>query len=167
MDRDDVIETLNDLIETCKDGEHGFRASAEHMKDDQIRQNFLRRAEECRIGAAELQALVTSLGGRPDEGGSASAAVHRGWVAVKGRLGGWSDGAILEETERGEDAALARYRKALDEALPPDVRTLVLRQYDGVLRNHAIGRKTTAHARPRAFQLPKTALSCRRSCATL
>ena len=33
MDNDDVISTLNDLIETCKDGEYGYRASAEHLRN--------------------------------------------------------------------------------------------------------------------------------------
>lgn len=147
MDRDDVIDTLNDLIETCKDGEYGFRTSAGHIQSAEIQQNFLRRAEECRTGATELQALVAGLGGKPDEGGSASGAVHRGWVAVKGTLGGYSDKSILEETERGEDTALARYRKALDETLPPEVRTVVERQYEGVKRNHALVRTLRDQAR--------------------
>lgn len=137
MDNDDVIDTLNDLIETCKDGEYGFRTSAEHMRSADVKQTFMRRADECRVGAQELQTLVVQLGGKPDEGGSATGAVHRGWVAVKGTLSGYSDKAILEETERGEDAALARYRSALDEALPPEVRSVVERQYEGVKRNHA------------------------------
>lgn len=136
MDRDDVIDALNDLIETCKDGEYGFRTSAEHLKDAAIRESFMHRAEECRSGAAELAALVTGLGGKADDGGSATGAVHRGWVAVKATLTGYSDRAILEETERGEDAALARYRTALDNELPAEVRAVVERQYEGVKRNH-------------------------------
>ena len=43
---------------------------------------------------------------------------------------------MLEECERGEDAAVARYRKALKEELPPDVRSLVERQAEGAQRNH-------------------------------
>lgn len=147
MDNDDVIDTLNDLIETCHDGEHGFRASAEHIAQAEVRQAFERRAEECRAGGDELRALVLQLGGKPDEGGSASGALHRGWVAVKGTLTGYSDRAILEETERGEDAALARYRSALDSALPPEVRSVVERQFDGVKRNHAQVRELRDRAR--------------------
>ena len=30
MTNDDIIDTLNKLIETCKDGEYGFRTSADH-----------------------------------------------------------------------------------------------------------------------------------------
>ncbi len=44
--------------------------------------------------------------------------------------------AILEECERAEDVAKARYRKALEETLPEDIRVVVQRQYDGVMRNH-------------------------------
>ena len=46
------------------------------------------------------------------------------------------DRAILEECERGEDYAKAQYKKALEQELPPEVRTLVQRQYQGVVANH-------------------------------
>lgn len=140
MDKDDVIDTLNDLIETCKDGAYGFRASAEHVKSPELRVTFTDRAKECDIGASELQQLVAQCGGKPDTSGSATGAVHRGWVAAKGALTGYSDLAMLEECERGEDAAVARYRKALETNLPPEVRTVVERQFQGVKRNHDLVR---------------------------
>ena len=62
--------------------------------------------------------------------------MHRGWVHVKGMVGANSELSMLEECERGEDAALARYRKALKQNLPADVRTLVERQAEGAQRNH-------------------------------
>jgi uncharacterized protein (TIGR02284 family) len=136
MSNDDIIDTLNDLIETSKDGEYGFRTSAEYLNDAALKHSFTRRAEECRQAAAELQQLVVSLGGDAEDGGTAAGALHRGWVAVKGTLAGYTDKAILEETERGEDSALAAYREALDQALPHDVRAVVERQYEGVKRNH-------------------------------
>jgi uncharacterized protein (TIGR02284 family) len=43
---------------------------------------------------------------------------------------------VLEEAERGEDNALARYRKALQKPLPQDIRQMVQKQCDGVQRNH-------------------------------
>lgn len=136
MSNDDIVDTLNDLIETCKDGEYGFRASAEYLRDPAIKQSFMTRAEDCREAAAELQALVMRFGGKAEDSGTAVGAMHRGWVAVKGTLAGYTDKAILEETERGEDTALSAYRKALEQALPPEVRTIVERQFDGVKRNH-------------------------------
>lgn len=136
MEHKDVVKTLNRLIETSKDGEYGFRTTGEHAKSPQIRELFMQRAEECRQAAAELQALVVQHGGTAEDSGSAAGSMHRGWVAVKGALAGYTDLAMLEETERGEDVALASYRKALSEDLPPSVRSVVERQMQGVQRNH-------------------------------
>ncbi|MDO9438109.1 PA2169 family four-helix-bundle protein [Hydrogenophaga sp.] len=131
-----TIDTLNKLIETCKDGEYGFKASADHAKEPQIKQLFDARSQDCRRAAAELQTLVVQRGGKPEDSGTAGGAVHRGWVAVKGTLAGYTDLAMLEETERGEDVALKSYRDALKEELPIEVRSIVEAQYQGVKRNH-------------------------------
>jgi len=144
---DDTIDTLNDLIETSKDGEYGFRTSAEYLKSPEVKQLFLKRADECRQAAAELQAMVVQLGGSAEDSGSAGGALHRGWVAVKGTLSGYSDKAILEATESGEDTALECYRKALTAGLTPAARALVERQLEGVKRNHAQVRMLRDQAR--------------------
>jgi len=136
MDKDDVVDTLNDLVETCKDGEYGFRQCAEHAKSSDLKKVFLQTATESEQAARELQAMVSTYGGKPDTGGSASGAAHRGWVAIRGALAFDDDQSMLNECERGEDVALNRYRKALEEDLPADVEQLVRRQYDGVRSNH-------------------------------
>lgn len=43
---------------------------------------------------------------------------------------------MLEECERGEDSAVAQYRKALKQPLPPAIRVMVERQAQGAQRNH-------------------------------
>lgn len=136
MTNEDVIDVLNDLIENCRDGEHGFKACAEHTQSTELRELFQSRSRECNGAALELQSLVTQKGGTPESSGSASGAVHRGWVAVKGTLSGYSDLAMLEECERGEDVAKARYKKALEQDLPADIHMVVTRQHDGAVRNH-------------------------------
>jgi uncharacterized protein (TIGR02284 family) len=144
---DDTIDTLNDLIETCKDGEYGFRTSAESARGADLQQLFQRRADECHQAAADLQSMVVQLGGTPEDSGSTSGALHRGWVAVKSTLTSYSDKAILEETERGEDTAMESYRKALASDLTPAARALVERQMEGVKRNHAQMRSLRDQAR--------------------
>lgn len=136
MTNEDVIDVLNDLIENCRDGEYGFKACAEHTRSTELRELFQSRSRECNGAAMELQSLVTQLGGTPESSGSASGAVHRGWVALKGTLSGYSDLAMLEECERGEDVAKARYKKAIEQDLPANIRMVVIRQQEGALRNH-------------------------------
>ena len=118
MDTKDLINALNDLIETCKDGEYGFSSSAEHLRNAEVRELFMRRADGCHTAAAELRTQVQALGGDAEDSGTVVGAAHRGWVAVKGKLAGYSDKSILEETERGEDSAMNRYRRVLQMDLP-------------------------------------------------
>src|SRR6188768_1337203 len=93
----DIVNTVNRLIETCKDGEYGFRSCARHVRDDDLRLLLDGRATDCHLAASELQQLVAELGGNPEGHGSASEAIHRGWVAVKATLSGYSDHALLSE----------------------------------------------------------------------
>lgn len=137
MANDDVIDTLNDLIETSRDGENGFRQAYEHATTPELKQLFLARADECRDAVAELQQQVDRLGGTPEDSGTVSEAAHRGWASAKGALVGHTTLSILEEVERGEDVAMERYRSALGASdMPSDVRGLVERQFEGVKRNH-------------------------------
>src|SRR5512143_1036927 len=96
---------LNDLTETSKDGEMGFRTSADNAKDPELKELFRRRAEDCARGAAELQSIVAQMGEAPERGGSVAGAVHRGWVNIKASMSTQDDLSILEEVERGEDVA--------------------------------------------------------------
>lgn len=151
MHNEDVISHLNTLIETSKDGEYGFQTSAESLRNPELKRLFMSRALECREAASELQALVRQLGGEPDDSGTLAGAMHRGWVAVRTTLASYSDKVILEEAERGEDSALARYRKvAEEEDLPMNVRIIVERQLAGVKENHAQIRSLRDQARATA-----------------
>jgi uncharacterized protein (TIGR02284 family) len=135
-DNADVVDVLQDLVECCKDGEYGFRACAEQAKRGDLKQVFLQRADDCRAAAQELNRLVMNCGGKAEDGGSAMGAVHRGWVTVKSTFSTYDDKAVLNEAERGEDNAKARYMKALQKPLPPHVKQVVERQMQGVQRNH-------------------------------
>lgn len=135
MDKD-IVSQLNELIETSKDGEQGFRKAAADTRSAELVAVFNYGAQRCAEGARELQALVRTLGGDPEKSGSVTAAMHRGWLSVKEAVTSRDDKAILEEVERGEDYAKEQYRKALDMSLPSNVREVVERQYRGVVSNH-------------------------------
>lgn len=136
-DLNDGIDVLEDLIETCRDGENGFRQAAEKINDPEIRSFFLAQSTERAQFARELQAEVQRLGkGKPERKGSVAGAAHRAWMDLKEKLGG-GEKAILESAEKGEDSARDAYQKALtDEDLPPSARPLVQRQAESVRLAH-------------------------------
>lgn len=132
----DAVSTLNSLIETCKDGEKGFKEAAEGLQAADIKATFLEYSRERAQMAAELQAEVRRLGGDPDTGGSMSASLHRGWIDLKAAVTGRDDHAIVSEAERGEDVAKAAYESALKTSLPASAQTLVQQQSAKVRRVH-------------------------------
>ena len=132
----DSITVLNDLIETCKDGEEGFKQAAEGVKDAQLRALFLQYSQQRAQFASELRALVSRLGGKAEQSGSVAGAVHRGWINIKSAVTGKDEDAIIAECERGEDVAKADYEKALTSGLPADVVTVVQRQAKEVKEAH-------------------------------
>ena len=135
-DTGDVVDVLNDLIECCRDGEYGCRLCAQHAKEPELKRVLSLSAQECQEAAKALMDCIGQLGGQIDDGGSLMGSMHRGWVSIKGTLAGYSDRAMLDEAERGQDSALACYHQALNEKLPIAVHALVQRQAEAVKLSH-------------------------------
>lgn len=148
MDASKGISTLNDLIETCRDGENGFRTAADAVKNPHVKALFQRFTRQRAEMVRELQQEVRKLGGNPEQTGSVSATLHRGWMNIKSLVTGNDDTAIIAEAERGEDIAKATYAKALKEDLPAGVRTVIQSQADIIkLAHDEVRALEKAHAR--------------------
>jgi len=150
-DNDKAISCLNNLIETCKDGQDGFKTAAEGVEKSELKTLFYEFSQQRSTFVGELQNEVRRLGGDPQKTGSVAASLHRGWIDIKSAVTGKDDKAVVAECERGEDSAVSNYKDALaDQSLPADVRTVVERQYAAVQAAHdrvrALERKTGAGA---------------------
>jgi uncharacterized protein (TIGR02284 family) len=125
---------LHDLIETSREGEEGFNKAFAATTNEELRAVFGAAARHCRESAHELEALLSPSAAGSEH--SVAAALHRGWVSLREAVTGGDDVAILEECERAEDYAKARYRRALEQGLPYAIREVVERQNRGVIANH-------------------------------
>jgi uncharacterized protein (TIGR02284 family) len=132
----DIRSTLNDLIETLKDGEQGFREAAAHLRAESLRTQFLSYAQQRARFAAELQREVANIGGVPETSGSAAGVLHRGWIGLKSLLTSGDDHSVLAEAEKGEDSAVKNYREALAKDLPRDIHDVIENQYKDILAVH-------------------------------
>ena len=136
MQNNNAISVLNNLIETCKDGELGFKTAAEGLQSADIKAKFLEYSRQRGEMARELQNEVRRLGGDPAKSGSVSGALHRGWLDIKSAITGKDDYAIVAEAERGEDVAKSVYENALKETLPGTAQTLVQQHAAKVRQAH-------------------------------
>ena len=137
-DNKDTVSVLNDLIETCKDGEKGFQTAAERVKDPSLKTLFSKYAAQRASYVSELQAAVEGLGEKPASSGHVAASLHRGWIAVKEAVAGDGDKQVIFECESGEDSAMKNYKEALAKTLPPSVLQLVQKQFAGVQESHGV-----------------------------
>ena len=133
---DDVISTLNGLIETCKDGQEGFTTAAEGIERSDLKSLFYEFAQQRSQFAGELQSLVQSMGGDPENSASLAGTIHRGWINIKSAVTGQDEASILNECERGEDSAKNMYKDALQSGLPANVLETVQQQYTSVQAAH-------------------------------
>jgi uncharacterized protein (TIGR02284 family) len=143
MATDTTVFALNELIETCKDSEEGFRTGADGLQDPQTKSLFQQYSRQRAEMARELQAEVGRLGGEPERTGTLSGSLHRGWMNIKSAIAGRDDQLIVAEAERGEDVAKKAYEAALQQTLDPRSRALVEQQSAQV---------RTVHDRVRAME---------------
>ena len=135
MDSKKAISTLNDLIETCRNGQNGFKEAAENVKSPDLKTFLNQIATEREQFVNELQLEVRSLGGDPQKTGSATA-IHRAWLDIKGTLVGKHDQSILSECENAEDSTVEAYKAALKVGLPTKILSTVERQFQNIKLVH-------------------------------
>jgi len=133
----EAISTLNSLIETLKDGQEGFRQASEAVKDSQLKSTFSELSLQRSKFAGELQSHAIQMGeSDPEDSSSTAGALHRAWINMKSAITSQDDHAILSECERGEDSAVAEYKKAMEAELPSPARDIISRQYTDVKAAH-------------------------------
>ena len=127
---------LNHLIESCKDGAHGFDHAAELVADPALKVLFADLARTHAAVAAELVPQAQRLGGTAAADGTAAASLHRRWMDARSRMSGHDDRTVLAEAHRGDTFTMAAFKDALDGALPSSVRDVVEQQYSRLRGGH-------------------------------
>lgn len=128
---------LNNLIETLKDGQEGFKQAADSVSDPKLKSLFREYSQQRSRFATALQSQARRHGETdPEASSSASGALHRGWINLKSAITGGDEHAILAECERGEDSAVEEYKKALDDGLSPSAQELVSHQFAEIKAAH-------------------------------
>ena len=124
----DALPTLYDLIETCRDGEGGFRHAAQHVESRGARSLFESCARQAAQFADELRAEVRQLGGNPARRNMFDDLAQPGWMAISDKAAGEDETASVTECVCGVEALERAYDRALETGLPRAVRSRIERQ---------------------------------------
>ncbi len=132
----DDAKAAKELVETLKDGERGFAAAAEKLRDGDRPEwaTTLQRLSEQREGfRREIVDLGHEYGEDVDQSGTVAASLHRGWISLKDALTGDDADAVLKAAATGEDHAVSEYEDALAMNLSAGFREVVVRQQAAVV----------------------------------
>jgi uncharacterized protein (TIGR02284 family) len=132
---DATASTLNHLIQTCIEGENGFRSAAAQMTDLNLKRLFESYSQQRAEFAAELQEGLSRHGQEPSGSGDGSTRPHPGLPDVDPATGK-DEGAVISECERAEDVALKAYETALTSDLPNELRSTIERQFARIKEAH-------------------------------
>jgi len=123
--KDEIVDTLNDLIRIVQDSHEGYQQAAESGEDDDLKALFGELAAQRGAIVRELQRLVAEVGGAPDIGGTIVGGAHRFFLGLRAAVLGHERDSILAEVERGETECVRRYEEALAKDLPPEIADVV------------------------------------------
>ena len=133
MARETERDTLNRLIETCRDGALGFRLAADHVTSPGLKKLFDDASHQRELFADQLEPFAERLGAKVAHTGTPAGTLHRAWMMVKDASTRYDEDAILAEAVRGESAAANTYASAVLGVLPPTARGLIEKQYAEIL----------------------------------
>jgi hypothetical protein len=107
------IKILNGLAEGLTDSADGYAQASAETSDPRYRELFVRRSDERRRIAAELQAAVRGMGGQSEDEGSILAKAQRAFADIKHAL--MRDEALSATTRETLRRALAAVRSGHEE----------------------------------------------------
>lgn len=130
---DEIVDSLQELLEKNYDAEKGFKKALDNTKNHSLKNYLKHQAVKRSRFATELDFEIRSLDAKPKESGSASASIHRAWIDLKSAIAGNDDEAILEECIRGDKASVEEYEDVLkNQRLPSKIEQVVTKQLDDI-----------------------------------
>jgi len=133
MRNEDIISTLNDLLQLDVDAVHAYEQAIDNIDDQQVAARISEFRDDHERHIRDLGDAVTMLGGTPVEPSrDVKGFFIEGFTAIRSATG--TEGA-LEAMRTNEVLTNNKYDKALEDELPEQVRSLVERNRDDERRH--------------------------------
>ncbi|MDO6492257.1 MAG: PA2169 family four-helix-bundle protein [Cellulophaga sp.] len=124
---------LNNLLEKTYDAEKGYKKAAENTDHNALKTYFNKRSQERYDFGHQLKSEIARFGEKPEKGGSITGTMHRAWMDTKAFFADQEAEAMLEESIRGEKAAVEEYESVLnDTTLPSSTASVLLTQMNTI-----------------------------------
>lgn len=124
-----IYEELQEILEKNIDAVKGYEKAAENTDHAGLKSYFQRKAKERKEFNTELRSKIKANYSDFDEDGSFTGTMHRAWMDIKSLFSADDAESMLEESIKGDKAAIDEYNDVIEEqSLPADLRDLLLQQ---------------------------------------
>ncbi|MDJ1472312.1 ferritin-like domain-containing protein [Xanthocytophaga flava] len=132
------VSILNDVIEILNDRIEGYERAMKDVEfeDVDLKAMFANLIHESRGFRNDLIQEVTTLGGEPERGTTATGQIHKAWMDLKAAFTGKDRESILSSCEFGDKAAIKAYDDALEDNVSASLRETLISQRDSIQRTH-------------------------------
>lgn len=129
-------QKVEGILEKSIDAEKGFKTAAENAKVITLKNYFAEKSRQRSSFITELKLELSKINQTEvSSNGSLTGNLHRAWMDIKSTLDVDDDQAILEESIRGEKAALEEFEQVLEtKYLTLEMRNILSKQYS-IIRN--------------------------------
>ena len=129
----EILEELEEILEKNTDAQKGYSKAADKTKHKGLSSYFKRKALERMNFNSELRREIKASYSDFDEDGSFSGTIHRAWMDVKSLFSANDAESMLEESIRGDKAAIEEYNDVLEEKrISSSLMNLLMRQRDKI-----------------------------------
>lgn len=127
--KQEIYEEIEEILEKNRDAEKGFAKAADNAKSAVLKTYFKRKSNDRRDFNSKLIAEIRTAYTDFDVDGTFTGTVHRAWMDVKALFSSDNDESMLEESIRGDKAAIDEYDDVLEYSnLPVGLRTILNEQ---------------------------------------
>ena len=137
--RNEIIETLNDLVRINNDRIEGYKSAIRELDvdDEDLKSLFDRMIAQSMLIKSDLSQEIEVLRGEMDGGTTAQGKIYRTWLGLKAVFTGHDRHAVLQNCESEEDATQKAYDAALESHVIPDfIREMLEHQQEILLESH-------------------------------
>lgn len=127
--KNDLLDELEEILEKNIDAVKGYTKAAEKAESPSLKSYFETKSRERQEFNRDLKAEIKAAYSDFDEDGSFTGSIHRTWMDLKSIFSANDDESMLEESVRGDKAAVEEYDDVLEEeSLAVGLRNLLLNQ---------------------------------------
>ena len=134
--RDEIFDEIEEILEKNEDAHKGYEKAADNAESNSLSSYFRQKASKRKEFNSKLRREIKGAYSDFDEDGSFGGSMHRAWMDIKDLFSADSDESMLEESIKGDKAAIEEYDDVIEyENLPVGLKTLLVSQRDEIRKD--------------------------------